>query len=285
MIMADYTDTTKRIKKIIYDTVIETGFAPKVSMIADNIKISIEEVRTSLHDLEGGIIIALQNEAHANIKTFMGEKLPKDAVLPEVGEIFYARPFSNFKNHQRVYVNGEQKWYAECSLESASLSNFFPGKKVIVKSLCARTREPVELIQKDGILLDYRPKGLLIHAGLPLRKWLAGGDTIAPCDNNRFFSSREAYYEWKKDHEDIISCLMHPIEANRMMQIFAYGRTRFDYRFRISLAGIMARYPSMGITKNILGIPFFNFFWFPGIGLIKNMIKNKYKPFVEFRLW
>jgi hypothetical protein len=283
--MADYSDVTKRIKKLIYDTVIETGFAPKVDEIADEMKVSKEVVTSNLHDLEGGIIIALQNEAHAKINTFMGEELPGDAALPEVGEIFYARPFSNFKNHQRVYVNDEQKWYAECSLEAPSLSNFFPGKEVIVRSVCAQTKEPVELIQKDGILLDYKPKGLMIHAGLPLRKWLSDGDLIAPCDNNRFFSSKDAYYEWSKYHKDIKGYLIHPIEANRMIRMIAYGRTRFDYRLRLPLLRFIVQFPSMGITKNFFGVPlFFNTYWLPGFSLIKNMVKYKYKPFIEIRL-
>ncbi|MDY6932726.1 MAG: organomercurial lyase [Spirochaetota bacterium] len=280
--MADYSDTTKRIKKLIFDTVIETGFAPKVDEIVNEMKVSEDEIRSSLHDLEGGIIIALQNENHAKIKTFMGEKLPKDAVLPEIGEIFYARPFSNFKNHHRVYVDDEQKWYAECSLEATSLSNFFPGKEVVVQSVCAHKKEKVELIQRDGILIDYKPKGLLIHAGLPLRKWLSEGDLIAPCDNNRFFSSRESYFEWKRKHEDIKSCLMHPIEANRLIRVIAYGRTRFDYRMYLSLRKFILQYPTMGITtKYIFPKPY----WLPGPGLIKNFIKHKYKPFIEFRLW
>jgi DNA-directed RNA polymerase specialized sigma subunit len=93
-----FSDTTKQIKRFIYESVLSTGFAPKVDEIVEAFGLPEQQVRESLHDLQGGIIIALQNEQHAHIKEFMGQKLPEDAVLPEVGEIYYARPFANFKN-------------------------------------------------------------------------------------------------------------------------------------------------------------------------------------------
>jgi len=283
--MAKFSDTTKRIKKYIYDSVIETGFAPKINEIVDEIKVAKEVVLSSLHDLEGGVIVALQNEAHANIKTFMGEKLPKDSVIPDIGEIFYARPFSNFMNHQKVYVNGEQKWYAECALECVGLSNFFPGKEVIVRSVCSYTKDPVELVGRDGVLLDYKPKGLLIHVGKPLRRWLDENDLIAPCDNNRFFSSKDAYLEWHESNKEITSCLIQPIQANRMIRMIAYGRPRFDYRLRVPILKMIAQFHTIGITKSLMGIPYINPFWLPGPKLIRNFYKFKYKSFIELGLW
>ncbi|MCD6571128.1 MAG: hypothetical protein J7L53_10540 [Deltaproteobacteria bacterium] len=193
--VSKFSDTTKQVKRIIYSSILDTGFAPKVADIAKELDISKEIVLDSLHDLEGGIIIAMQNEQHTNIKEFMGQKLPDDCVLPNVGEIFYARPFANFKNHHRIYVDGEQKWYGECPVECATISYFFPGKEVAVRSVSHLTSEPIEIIGKDSQLLDYTPKSLRIYWGRPFGQWLSTkgheADFIFPCDGNYFFSDEE----------------------------------------------------------------------------------------------
>ena len=284
-----YNDTTKQVKRIVYESVLPTGFAPKVADIAKELNISEEMVRESLHDLEGGIIIAMQNEQHANIKEFMGQKLPDDCVLPEVGEIFYARPFANFKNHHLVYVDGEQKWWAECPIESVTISYFFPGKEVSVRSISHYTNEPIEIIGKDGQLLDYTPKSLRLYWGSPMGNWLSTnrheGDWVFPCDKNYFFSSEEAYLEWKKSNPQEPGQLFTPIEINHFLRMWNYGHERFDYQSHVPLLRFLLASISTGIIRIKMFIPVPNPFFFSIPKLIRDNYKYGYKAFLDIKLW
>jgi len=55
------------------------------------------------------------------------------------GEIFYARPFAAFRNHYPIWVDGQQKWWGECAVECCGLSAMFPGREVVVRSICRQT--------------------------------------------------------------------------------------------------------------------------------------------------
>ncbi|MEA3221766.1 MAG: organomercurial lyase [Thermodesulfobacteriota bacterium] len=286
-----FSDTTKQIKRIIYSSILDTGFAPKVADIAQKLNISEEVTRASLHDLEGGIIIAMQNEQHADIKEFMGQKLPDDCVLPEVGEIYYARPFANFKNHHHIIVDGEQKWYGECPIECSTISYFFPGKEVVIRSVSHYTNEPIEIISKDGQLLDYTPKGLSIHWGRPFGQWLGtkGHETdfIFPCDQNYFFSTRDAHEEWEKSNpkEAGQGQLFHIIEINHLLRMFNYGHERFDFQYHLPLIRFALAAISTGVTRIKMFTPIPNLFFLSIVKLVRDVHKYGYKLFLDVKPW
>ncbi|MDY6974164.1 MAG: organomercurial lyase [Thermodesulfobacteriota bacterium] len=284
-----FSDTTKQIKRFIFESVLSTGYAPKVQEIVEYFNLSEQEVRDSLHDLQGGIIVALQNEQHANIDKFMGQKLPKDAVLPKVGEIFYARPFANFKNHHRVFVGEEQRWYGECPIECMTISYFFPGQEVIVRSIAHDTGEAIEIIGKDGELLDYTPKSLHLYWGTPFSSWLSTkgyeGDLIFPCDKNYFFSSEENYNKWRKAQTGEKGQIFTPVMINHLLRMFNYGHERFDYQYHFPLLKFILASYTIGVYKIKMGIPIPNPFFLSIIKLIADLRKYGYKSFLDVKLW
>jgi len=284
-----YSDTTKQIKRFIYESVLSTGYAPKVKEIVDAFNLSEQQVRESLHDLEGGVIVALQNEQHAHIGKFMGQKLPEDALLPEVGEIYYARPFANFKNHHRVFVDGEQKWYGECPVECTTISYFFPGKEVIVRSIAHDTGETIEIIGKDGDLLDYTPRSLRIYWGTPFGIWLSTkgheGDFIFPCDKNYFFSSEEGYNEWRNARPAEKGQIFTPVMVNHLLRMYNYGHERFDYQYHLPLLRILLAAWTVGIFRIKMCFPIPNPFFLSMIKFFKDLRKYGYKWFLDVKLW
>jgi len=287
--VSKYTDTTKRIKRLIYEYVLETGFAPKVEQIKQELNLTEEAVRKSLWDLEGGIIIAMQNKQHLHIKEFIGQKLPEDVVLPDLGEIFYARPFANFKNHHKIFVDGEQKWFGECPVESVTISYFFPGKEVVLQSICNETHETIEIIGKDGKLLDYKPKTLRIYWGRPFGQWLSTkgyeGDFIFPCDSNYFFHSEKIYYEWRKGNPDAAGQIFTPVEIHHLLRIFNYGHERFDFQYHVPLLKILLASVSTGIIRLKMFVPVPNMFFLSIIKLLRDVHKFKYKLFLDIKAW
>src|SRR4030042_1091140 len=165
--MARLSETAKRVRQRIMDQVLADGTCPKGAEISRELSLSREELGRILKDLEAAICVAVQTDSNAHLESFQEEELLE--AVPEPGEIFYARPFAAFRNHYPVWVNGEQKWYGECAVEACGVSAMFPGREVIVRSVCRQTQEPVELIGRDGILLDYSPKSLRLHIGFPLK--------------------------------------------------------------------------------------------------------------------
>ncbi|MGC9325747.1 MAG: organomercurial lyase [Desulfomonilia bacterium] len=284
-----YSDTTKQIKRRIYESVLETGFAPKVADIARELGIDEEVVRKSLWDLEGGIIVAVQNKQHLNIREFMGQKLPNDCTIPELGEIFYARPFANFKNHHKIYVDGDQKWYGECPVESVTISYFFPGKEVRVESVCHQTGEPVAIVGRDGLMVEYIPKSLRIYWGRPFGQWLSTqgheGDFIYPCDENYFFSSEEAFNEWRNLHPQEPGQLFTPIQIYHLLKIFNYGHERFDYQYHFPLIRLLLAFVTAGLFRWKMLVPVPNLFFLTIVKLIRDAYRNNYKPFLDVKLW
>lgn len=284
-----YSDSTRQVKRLIYEAVLATGRAPEVAAMAEALNIPEETVRQSLHDLEGGIIIAMQNEQHRHMHEFMGQALPADCVLPEMGEIFYARPFANFSNHHRILVDGQQKWYAECPVESCTVSFFFPGKDVRLESVCHQTGAPVAISGKDGRLLDYEPKSLRIYWGKPFGQWLSTkgheGDFIYPCDMNFFFSSEEAFTAWKKENPDEPGQLFTPIQIYHLMRNLNYGHERFDFQYHIPVLRLLAASVTAGLFRWKVLIPVPNLFFLSIAKFLRDLARLKHKLFLDVKLW
>jgi len=137
--MAVFTETEKSIRKMIMDQILAEGTCPTNAQLAQAHSLSTDELVIVYRNLEAGICVAVQNKQHENMKYFQGEKL--SVPPPELGEIFYARPFATFKNHYPVWVDADQKWYGECAVEVCGISMMFPGKEVAVRSICRQTGE------------------------------------------------------------------------------------------------------------------------------------------------
>ena len=284
-----YSDETKKIKRRIYESVLDTGRAPMVSAISQELDLPEDSVRKSLHDLEGGIIIAMQNEQHLHLKEFMGQRLPDDCVLPGKGEIFYARPFANFKNHHRIFVDGEQKWYGECPVEMVTASYFFPGKEVRVESVCHETGTQVAVTGRDGLLLDYQPKSLRIYWGRPFGQWLTTkgheGDFIFPCDMNYFFSSEEAYEAWRKRNPKEPGQLFTPIQIYHLLRIFNYGHERFDFQYPFPLLRLLPTFFTAGLFRWWMLLPVPNLFFLSIVKFFRDIYRTGYRLFLDVKAW
>jgi len=280
--MAQFTETEKQVRKMIMDQVIATGTCPPVAEIAEAHSLSKHELDTVLRDLEAGICVALQNETHEGITHFQGEKLEVPA--PALGEIFYARPFATFKNHYPIWVDGQQKWYGECAVEACGVSGIFPGKEVVVRSRCRQTREPVEIITRDGKLIEYSPKTLRVHLGFPFR--YLPDDIVGWCDFNSFFASEEAVDEWRKTNPTIKGTTKS-VESmmNFVVEIAGRGRLDYDYMFTVPLLKALFQPGRYGLIKKWLGIPIFDPFWFPTLHTALEMRRKGYKFYLKLALF
>ena len=90
--MPEFDETTKRVRKLLLDRMIESGRAPNVGSIMGELKLPKADVITSLRRLgRGGCIV-------------MG---------PMTENIRMVHPFANTTTPFEVEIGGERKWYAE----------------------------------------------------------------------------------------------------------------------------------------------------------------------------
>lgn len=280
--MATLSDIALQVRKTLMDHMLAHGTCPSVAELTERHNLSAEVMSDILRDLEAALIIARQTEAHARQETFQDEAV--EGGLPLAGEIFYVRPFAAFKNHYPVSVDGEQNWFGECAVECCGISSMFPGKEVVVESRCRQTGEPVRLVGRDGVLINFSPSTLVVHFGFPLRR--LPENVVGWCDFNSFFASAEAAEKWQQAHPGIKGALRDPETTARFVSIVADGRLDYDYKLTLPLSKMVFQAQKYGYAKKTtrLGIPFFDPFFLPTPGMVLSMRRNRMKPFMRFTL-
>jgi hypothetical protein len=282
--MPRFTEKEKQVRKAIMDPVLAGHPCPRVAEIAEENSITMGEVDEILKNLEQSVCIARQNESHAGMEYFQDEKL--DVQAPELGEIFYARPFATFKNHYPITVNGKQKWYGECAVEVCAVSNMFPGMEVVVDSICRQTKEPVELVMRDGAITHYSPRTMRVHIGIPLRYFF--DDIVGWCDYNSYFSSEEAVEEWRKAHPDVKGITRSPEEISLLVDEVIGSRLDYDYQLTFPILRTLLNLKRYGLTKplqSLGGLPVPDQFWLPTPHVIKEMKRKGYGMYIRFSLF
>ncbi|MBJ8342043.1 alkylmercury lyase family protein [Antrihabitans sp. YC3-6] len=259
--MAELSDTARAIRQRIMTQVRDDGTAPTIAELRHEFGLTADELSSNLHDLEAAICLARQDEEHAGSAVFQDE--PLQTPQPALGEIVYARPFANFENHYPITVDGEQRWYAECAVEACAISGQFPGSEVVVESRCRQTGQPIRLVGRDGILLDYAPKTLRVHLGYPLRDMPTR--VVGWCDYNSFFASEEAVEQWRQEHPEINGVTQSPEEMSRgITELLGKGRLDYNYQPDFPLLTLVSKMRRFGLLRPTrLGIPVPDPFWMP----------------------
>ncbi|AYF79432.1 hypothetical protein D7D52_27240 [Nocardia yunnanensis] len=263
--MSELSDRTRAIRERIMHQVRDRGTAPSIADLRAEFGISDAELSRDLLALEGAICVARQDEEHADSTVFQGEQLSEPQ--PPLGELVYARPFATFANHYRVSVDGRQHWYAECAVEACATSGQFPGAEVVVESLCRQTKQPVRLVGRDGVLLDYSPKTLRVHLGYPLREM--PHRVVGWCDYNSFFASEEAVDLWRRDHPEVNGITRSPDQMSHLIADFL-GRGRLDYEYQptFPLSTVVRNLRRFGLARP--GLPILDPFWAPTLPMARD---------------
>lgn len=135
----------------ILSVLVERGQAPHFTEIAARFGVPTDEGKRRLHELT-----AL--------------RLP-NWLFPETDLIASFAPFNNLPTQYRISVDGEQKWFAQCGLESLATTWLFPGKRVTVSAPCLDCGEPIRIEIVDGEIKDADPGGIHFYVDLPIKKW------------------------------------------------------------------------------------------------------------------
>ncbi|WP_067822195.1 alkylmercury lyase family protein [Nocardia inohanensis] len=278
--MAELSTRARAVRQRIMDQVRGAGTAPTIAELRTEFGLSEAELAADLRDLEGAICVARQDGEHAGSPYFQDE--PLATPQPALGELVYARPFATFPNHYRVSVDGEQRWYAECAVEACAISGQFPGAEVVVDSICRRTGEPIRLVGRDGVLLDYAPATLRVHLGYPLREM--PDRVVGWCDYNSFFVSEVAAVEWQREHPEISGVTRSPEEMSHLItELLGRGRLAHDYQPDFPLSTVMRKASRFGLTRpSRLGVPMPDPFWMPTPRMVIDWRRRGLGNFLRF---
>jgi len=147
-VAANHLDETYH---FIISVFVERGQAPHFTEIAAQFGIPAEEGKQRLHEL-------------------MAARLP-NWLFPETDLIASFAPFNNLPTQYRISVDGEQRWFAQCGLESLATTWMFPGKVVTVAAPCLDCGEPLRVDILDGEIKKADPAGIHFYVDLPIKKW------------------------------------------------------------------------------------------------------------------
>ena len=122
---------------------VDTGRAPHYAEVGRALGLGMPEARQLLLDVM--------------------QAYPIGWLHPETDYIASFPPLNNLPTQYRVSVRGEQKWFAQCGFEAASVTWLFPGETVRVQAPCRDCGEPAVLEMRDGRLVTVEPASLVGH--------------------------------------------------------------------------------------------------------------------------
>lgn len=145
---------------------VRDGRAPHYTEIAVALGMSAEEARQTQRELLTALSgpLAAQDGRLASLGG-------AHWAMPDTDYIASFSPFANVATQYLISVDGEQKWYGQCGLESLAVSWLFPRKEVRIDARCLDCTEPLMVRMRDGELLEASPDTVVGHSNVPLPRF------------------------------------------------------------------------------------------------------------------
>src|SRR5437870_1525541 len=135
---------------MIHPTLVKHGQAPHFTDIGRAFGVSPDEGRRLLHDL-------------------MAAGLP-NWLFPSTDLIASFAPFNNVPTHYRISIDGQQKWFAQCGLESLAMGWLFPETPLFVDAPCLDCGDPIRVTVRKGVIEREEPRGICFYVDVPARE-------------------------------------------------------------------------------------------------------------------
>jgi len=159
-----------RIYHLILAGFVRDGHAPHYTDIAINLGMTVEHARRTQRELLTALSGPLAGE-DGRLTALGGAHW----ALPATDYIASFSPFSNVATQYRISVDGEQRWYGQCGLESLAVSWLFPRKDVQIDARCLDCAERIMVRMRDGALVEVSPDTVVGHSNVSLpdfaRNW------------------------------------------------------------------------------------------------------------------
>lgn len=136
-----------RVYHLILSGFVRDGRAPHYLELAGRLGVSVEEARRLQRAL---LALGGPHWAHPGTDLIAG-----------------FAPFSNLATHYRLTVDGDQRWFGQCGMESLAVSWLFPGREVRIDAPCLCCGAPMAVRMRDGAVLDADPPTIVGHVNVP----------------------------------------------------------------------------------------------------------------------
>ena len=154
----------------ILSAFVREGHAPHYTDIAIELGMGVEHARRTQRELLKALSGPLAGE-DGRLAALGGAHW----ALPATDYIASFSPFSNVATQYRISVDGEQRWYGQCGLESLAVSWLFPRKEVRIDARCLDCADRVMVRMRDGECLEVSPDTAVGHSNVSLpnfaRNW------------------------------------------------------------------------------------------------------------------
>lgn len=135
----------------ILQHMVDHGWAPHYTQLADEFSVSTEEAR-----------LAVNEAAEFAIGCWTS---------PGTDQVGSWAPFNNTPTQYLVSVDGERKWFGQCGLEVNAIRWLFPGQEVKVETRDLATAELITVLYKDDEIIEITPEATVGHINNPMWKW------------------------------------------------------------------------------------------------------------------
>lgn len=83
-------------------------------------------------------------------------------------------PFSNVPSHFRISVDGQQRWFGQCGMESLAVRWLFPGQLIEIDTVCLDCGEPIHIRLRDEEIIEIEPPSTVGYMLSPFAQWREG---------------------------------------------------------------------------------------------------------------
>jgi hypothetical protein len=145
------TQQLDRTYHFIMESFIRRGQAPHYTEIAQAFSVSPDEGKQLLLELMSAKLAAWLHPGTDLIASFA--------------------PFNNLPTQYRITIVGQQKWFAQCGLESLAICWLFPGEEIRIDTTCLDCGEPISVAIRDGVIQGQDPPRIYGYVDIPFRDW------------------------------------------------------------------------------------------------------------------
>lgn len=125
---------------VILEEITATGRSPHYTELASALDIPLHDARSVIHRLV---------------------ELTPGWVHPGTDLLASFPPFNLQPTQYRVWVGGDQRWFAQCGFESLAIRWLFPGQLVRIEAPCLCCGDLMVLEMNDETLISVEPESMV----------------------------------------------------------------------------------------------------------------------------
>lgn len=216
-------DTTKAMRKYIFDYFLENSRAPVLEELMGRFGLDRAGAAEALEALE---------TAHHVIR------------VPGTDRILMANPFSALATPFRVKVDSKA-YFGACAWDSVAY-HVMLGKDTEVDSYCHHCAEPIRIRLSGGRVSSSVPESPLVHLALPAARWWE--NIVITCANNMvFFSSQGHFDSWSAENPNPDGFVLSIDQTLKMSVPIYRDKLKLDYA-RPTKEELKSYWANMGLT-------------------------------------